>query len=162
LRVGHERVVALSDQHVDPKAGLVPLEADRLRPQWQDYRTKHPGEFVHSDQEVLAWHRRQAEEAEQAGQWFAAVWHLDRLIDPKAPDWRLYYWRGVAYNQMGQWSRGAEDLTQATGLKADDWRAWARLAQARLNLRQRHKAADWSQGRLARFCLIHSAARSMR
>jgi WD40 repeat protein len=34
----------------------------------------------------LLWHRREAADSEQAGQWFAAAFHLRRLIDTKPAD----------------------------------------------------------------------------
>jgi tetratricopeptide (TPR) repeat protein len=46
---------------------------------------------------------------------------LTALInEAKTPDWRLYYARGVAYEQMGRWSDTETDLQAALKLKPDE------------------------------------------
>ena len=44
---------------------------------------------------------------------------LTRVMGP-APDWRLLYARGVAYDRAGDWPRGEADLTAALKLRPDD------------------------------------------
>jgi len=44
-------------------------------------RAKYPVTFAVRRQEILAWHRAQADECEASKKWGAAVFHFDRLIE---------------------------------------------------------------------------------
>jgi len=44
------------------------------------HRSSHPTDFTTSDQSVAAWHDFQAQESELQGNWFAAVFHLKRML----------------------------------------------------------------------------------
>src|SRR5262249_61662217 len=89
-----------------PGAVLLP-EAGDLPRMWQTVRAKYPAEFS-TPLDMLAWHRREAEEAEQLAprtrifdgahhtfsnrpELFAALFHVDRLIaaEPDSAPWRL-------------------------------------------------------------------------
>jgi dipeptidyl aminopeptidase/acylaminoacyl peptidase len=62
------------------------------------------------------WHTKQAADAEKSGQWFAAAFHLGRLIDADPASPSLYARRGTAYALQGQWARAVADLLQGAAL----------------------------------------------
>jgi WD40 repeat protein len=59
---------------------------------------------------------KQAGDAEKTGRWFAAAFHLSRLIDAEPNDAALYARRCKAYAMQGQWSKAAADLLQGAAL----------------------------------------------
>ena len=64
-------------------------------------------------EEQRHWQEQQAVEDEQAGQWFAAAFHLSRLIDADPSDASLYFRRCRAFAYQGLWDEAAVDLFQA-------------------------------------------------
>jgi WD40 repeat protein/Flp pilus assembly protein TadD/tRNA A-37 threonylcarbamoyl transferase component Bud32 len=115
------------------------LDADR----WQQARDALP----HRDREppvpdMTAWHRRQAEECERAGQWFPAQWHLRRLLEGRPNDGTLLRRVGVALARLGSWDRASEMLTSAIAHGADgaDTRRECAVAFWRLGQRGRAEA----------------------
>src|SRR5262249_14170921 len=87
-----------------------------------------------------------AEECEEAGQWFAAAWHLRRLhaSDPEDSDLRRR--RARADRELGWWDEAIIDLTKAIEQHPDDGQlrndrgvAYAELA------RWEDAAADFSK-----------------
>jgi Flp pilus assembly protein TadD len=91
--------------------------------------------------QVLAWHRRQAEQSRQAGQSFAGLWHLQRLIaaEPARGDYRRA--RGHVYETLGAWDRCLDDLAGAAALQPADWQAWMARGHVYSLLRQWPAAA---------------------
>jgi WD40 repeat protein len=75
----------------------------RENPEDQEKRQRH-------------WREQQAADAERSREWFAAAFHLSRLIaaDPASPS--LYARRGTAYALQGQWSKAVADLLQGEAL----------------------------------------------
>jgi tetratricopeptide (TPR) repeat protein len=81
-----------------------------------------------------AWHAPLVREAEQNGNSFAAIWHLDRLIAahpltlPSPPggegrvrgDWLLYARRGRARSLSDEFDKAADDFQQAERLSSRD------------------------------------------
>jgi WD40 repeat protein/tetratricopeptide (TPR) repeat protein len=63
-----------------------------------------------------AWHEPMILEAEQNGNTFAAIWHLDRLIAVRPEDWFLYARRGRAWSLSDKLDKGAADYEQAERL----------------------------------------------
>jgi serine/threonine protein kinase/WD40 repeat protein/Flp pilus assembly protein TadD len=63
-----------------------------------------------------AWHEPMAREAEQNGNAFAAVWHLDRLIAARPDDWFLYARRARACSSTGAFDKAAADYWDAERL----------------------------------------------
>jgi dipeptidyl aminopeptidase/acylaminoacyl peptidase len=62
------------------------------------------------------WHTNQAADAEKSGRWFAAAFHLSRLIDADPAKAALYARRGLAYARQGLWARPAADLRRGAAL----------------------------------------------
>jgi tetratricopeptide (TPR) repeat protein len=77
-----------------------------------------------------AWHAPLIREAEQNGNSFAALWHLDRLIaarpevgrigNPSHNDWLLYARRGRAWSLSDQLDKAADDFQNAERLSSRD------------------------------------------
>jgi WD40 repeat protein/serine/threonine protein kinase/tetratricopeptide (TPR) repeat protein len=76
----------------------------------------------------LGWHRRLAAEATAAGHWFAAGWHLDRLIAAQvapAKDWFAHALRSKSHLKLGRRDRAAESCALALKLgPPQDVRDW--------------------------------------
>jgi tetratricopeptide (TPR) repeat protein len=60
-----------------------------------------------------AWHAPLIREAEENGNSFAAIWHLDRLIAARPDDWFLYARRGRAWSLSDQMDKAADDFQKA-------------------------------------------------
>ena len=56
-----------------------------------------------------AWHEPMLREAEQNGNAFAAIWHLDRLIAARPDDWLLYARRARAWSSADKFDKAASD-----------------------------------------------------
>jgi Flp pilus assembly protein TadD len=67
-----------------------------------------------------AWHAPLLREAEQNGNSFAALWHLDRLITARPDDWLLYARRGRARSLSDEFDKGADDFEKAERLSSRD------------------------------------------
>ncbi len=124
----------LTGLRLDDTGSLVPFEPGMLRTEWQRLRQQYPASFVTSPDEIAAWRRRQVEECEGAGQWFAAVWHLGKLIEaePAQVDYRRR--RAAAWARLGQWADAAADCSEAILLRPGDPDLWYQrgLAQGKL------------------------------
>jgi predicted Zn-dependent protease len=60
-----------------------------------------------------AWHEPMIREAEQNGNTFAAIWHLDQLVADRPDDWFLRARRARAWAAADQFERAAQDYDQA-------------------------------------------------
>ena len=73
------------------------------------------------------WHDAPAREAEEKGQAFAALWHLDRLILARPGDWTLAARRGRVRSSTGAFEKASSDYEQAGRLGPReavlDWQA---------------------------------------
>jgi tetratricopeptide (TPR) repeat protein len=67
-----------------------------------------------------AWHEPMVREAEQNGNAFAAIRHLDRLIAARPGDWFLYARRARARASSDQFDKAAADYQQAERLGSRD------------------------------------------
>jgi Flp pilus assembly protein TadD len=67
-----------------------------------------------------AWHAPLIREAEQNGNAFAAIWHLDRLIAARPNDWLLYARRGRARSLSDEFDKAADDFQKAERLSSRD------------------------------------------
>jgi tetratricopeptide (TPR) repeat protein len=64
------------------------------------------------------WHEPKVREAEQNGNNFAAIWHLDRLIVARPDDWVLYARRARAWSASGEFDKAVADYDQAERLSS--------------------------------------------
>ena len=67
-----------------------------------------------------SWHEPMVREAEQHGNNFAAIWHLDRLIVARPDDWILYARRARAWSASDEFDKAAADYEQAERLGSRD------------------------------------------
>jgi WD40 repeat protein/tRNA A-37 threonylcarbamoyl transferase component Bud32/tetratricopeptide (TPR) repeat protein len=67
-----------------------------------------------------AWHEPMLREAEQNGNTFAAIWHLDRLIAARPDDWLLYARRARAWSLSDKFDKAASDYQEAERLGSRD------------------------------------------
>jgi hypothetical protein len=63
---------------------------------------RYPEDFRTSADSILCWHQREAVESEQAGQWFATLFHLDRVLELKPDEPSLPQRRAHAREQLKQ------------------------------------------------------------
>jgi WD40 repeat protein/serine/threonine protein kinase/regulator of sirC expression with transglutaminase-like and TPR domain len=88
---------------------------------WQDRRRRldklgGPPDVADPSGHGFGWHQRLAAECAETGHWFAARWHLDRLIEAQPRDWYAHALRGRAYVKLGQLDLAAADCGQALKL----------------------------------------------
>jgi WD40 repeat protein/tetratricopeptide (TPR) repeat protein len=122
----------LAGYRIDTRVGPVPLDPAEARREGQALRAKYPAEFAASPAQVLAWHEREASDAERAHEWAAALPHLEVLLAAH-PDWfGLQARRGTAYAEMGHWAAARADFGQAIEREPED--AQLRYSQALVEL----------------------------
>jgi len=70
----------LSSDATPGTAGSQSVPSEALETLWPRLRTQCPTNFVTSQAEIVAWHELQAQDSELQAQWFAAAFHLKRLL----------------------------------------------------------------------------------
>jgi tetratricopeptide (TPR) repeat protein len=135
----------LSGQRVEEGA-VTPLDWNHLQAAWREQHARSPEQFRLSAEELLAWHRGEAEACEKAHDWWAAVVHLNRLIAAEPVEAELYLRRAGAYERLHADEVAVADYGEATALRPADAAAWKRrgLCQARLG-RLDEAASDMAQ-----------------
>jgi WD40 repeat protein len=78
--VTHE-VQLLAARELDVSGSMVPLAPNRLSNLWHSVREAYPAALAIAANQPAWWHLHQAGQSERAGQWFAAEFHLRRLLD---------------------------------------------------------------------------------
>jgi tetratricopeptide (TPR) repeat protein len=95
------------------------------------------------------WHDARARQAEQSGNAFAALWHLDRLVALRPSDWLPYARRARVLGGGDEWSRAAADYAAAKARGAGEaLPAWYAQRAAACAAGGRWSEALWYQGRL--------------
>jgi WD40 repeat protein/Flp pilus assembly protein TadD len=122
----------LAGHQVHASGGLVPVESKALRRAWQRLHARYPRDFTADPGHALAWHRREASRCEAAQDWFAALWHLDRVLPSKPKDGAIHASRGHAHAGLGDWPRAAADYARAIDLGANEDRVWRKYALVQL------------------------------
>ncbi len=90
------------------------------------------------------YHYGLAQDAEEDGNTFAAVWQLDRLIALGPDDWFLYARRGRAHSAAGQLEFAAADYEQARKRQAGDGLVdWYRLRVTECRTAKEFATALW-------------------
>jgi WD40 repeat protein/tetratricopeptide (TPR) repeat protein len=120
----------LSGGKLDRSDTPVPLDGDEVRQLWERWHARPPGYFGGSPEATLAWQLRESFRQEDAGNWFAAAWFLERLIAAGAATPREHYRLGAARAAQGEWPAAREALTRAVRDSCRDWRAHYLLGQA--------------------------------
>jgi hypothetical protein len=65
-------------------AGPPAPPSESLEILWQRLRTHYAADFAISPAEITAWHEFEAQDSELQAQWFAAAFHLERLLSLQA------------------------------------------------------------------------------
>lgn len=76
----------LSGRRLDNTGSLVPVSATKLAENWDTLRQKYPQQFSIKPEEIVAWHSEEADACEQTQAWFAALFHLNWLVDQNPKD----------------------------------------------------------------------------
>ena len=108
---------------IEARTGLRPMESglaiSRLdAPAWRE-RLEQLGRLDPAAVQLddgPAWHEPMIREAEQNGNAFAAIWHLDRLIAAGPDDWLLVARRARAWSLSDKFDKSAADYQQAERL----------------------------------------------
>jgi WD40 repeat protein/serine/threonine protein kinase len=74
-------VQLLAARELDVSGSMVPLAPNRLSNLWHSVREANPAARGIAANQPAWWHLHQAGQSERAGQWFAAEFHLSRLLD---------------------------------------------------------------------------------
>jgi eukaryotic-like serine/threonine-protein kinase len=120
------RAQALTGMALDSQSVLRPLELDaweQCRKDVRDATLELPAEAP------LAWHRREAAAAQARRQFFAARWHLDRLVaaEPEQASHRLSRCQALA--ALGELELALSDAAEAIELKREDYAGWSRRGE---------------------------------
>jgi WD40 repeat protein len=122
----------LNGHYIDANGGLVAEDVAALTNAWRQLQAKYPQEFGSHAAAVRGWQQHEAEDAMQAKQWWAALFHWGNLIQAQPDNWTYWCGRGRAYAEMTNWSKAAADFSKAIELEAADTRVWVSLALAQL------------------------------
>ena len=122
----------LSGQSIDELGGSSPVEAATLRRAWERLRSAYPEDFRVTSEEVLAWHRHQAEDCARGGHLSTALVHLDRLIAAEPSFWPHHADRGNILARLGRYREAAADFARAIDLGGNHWWLGWRLGLAHL------------------------------
>jgi tetratricopeptide (TPR) repeat protein len=101
---------------------------------WERLRSTYPEDFRVTSEEVLAWHRRQAEDCTRGGQLATALSHLDHLIATDPSFWPHHADRGNILARMKRYGEAAADFARAIDLGGNHWGLGWRLGLAHLEV----------------------------
>jgi WD40 repeat protein/Flp pilus assembly protein TadD len=95
----------------------------RFHARWPHYF--EPGQGKEGLDDVLRTSRQTRHEEEfarasAAGKWFAAAFHLSRLIEDSPKSWWLFDWRGQVHAEQGHWAAARRDYDRAVELDAEE------------------------------------------
>lgn len=127
----------LSGRRIGADGTASPVAADEIATTWtalHGHRAEVPEQPA---QAAVDWHRHKVEEAESAGDWFAAVAHLDAMVAASPDDIDSRKRRADAEAALGRWPAAAADLAAVVKLRPDDIRARSSLAAIHLRLGDR-------------------------
>jgi WD40 repeat protein/Flp pilus assembly protein TadD len=91
--------------------------------------------------QTLQWHRREADIAVDAKQWFAAAFHFTHILNRQPDDWQAWLDRGKARFELGELDKALGDFSQAITLHPEVASTWHGRAEIHARLSQWSKAA---------------------
>jgi WD40 repeat protein/Flp pilus assembly protein TadD len=114
----------LSGQRLSESGDVLPTDAVSLRDDWVLLKERYPIVTKTSPAALLAWRERQVNASLKIEQWYAAGWHLDKLIAtvPQSPGFRRQ--RAAVSAKLGDWKRAADGARAAILLQPahpDGW-----------------------------------------
>jgi tetratricopeptide (TPR) repeat protein len=116
----------LSGRKVDDTGSVVNLDRTEFKRAWEFLAARHPECFVSSQDRVAAWHRRNADEFQEAGEWSLALVHLDPLLEADPGNWELHAIRGET--REGKMQEAAAAYGRAIELGTFDMDLWQKGA----------------------------------
>jgi eukaryotic-like serine/threonine-protein kinase len=90
----------LSGQRISAATGPEPMAAAALNADFQKLRAKYPDEFAFTLNGDALWREQRAATSERDGDWYAAGFHLDRLIQARPDDSSLRERRTRAQTEL--------------------------------------------------------------
>jgi tetratricopeptide (TPR) repeat protein len=114
-----------------PEETSGPEETSELVKKWHQLSSAYLSDF--REESASDYHARCAIESEAAKQWFAAAWHLTRLLeDNQTNSEELLRRRSIAYSHLGEPELAIKDLDVALRTRPNDSALLNLHAQARL------------------------------
>ncbi len=131
-------------------SSIQPLKAEEFQAGWRTITHLYGADWKRPALSGPAWHRQQVQEFQglYRGDAFAALWHLDRLLQPEPeksekPAYLLA--RASAHAQLRQWDRAIADFSRVIGEGKDStWLLMRGHAHAQLG-HWKEAAADFTQ-----------------
>ncbi len=128
-------------------SSIQPLKTEEFQAGWRNITHLYGADWKRPALSGTAWHRQQVQEFQglYRGDAFAALWHLDRLLQAE-PDKTAYLLaRASAHAQLRQWDRAIADFSQVIGEGKDStWLLMRGHAHAQLG-HWKEAAADFTQ-----------------
>ncbi len=135
----------LSGRRLNAEGVPLPIPAAELQRLWLAYRDRSPEDCRLTKEDLLAWHRREAEVCLE-GAWWSASTHLDRLLEAFPQEWPLYEKRGRAAQKIGLFDRAVKDYSVLLARKPDDGDLLTRRGACQARLKEHGKAvADFTR-----------------
>jgi WD40 repeat protein/tetratricopeptide (TPR) repeat protein len=119
----------LSGARLDRSDTALPLDTDERRRLWERFRAAPEGYFRAAPDATTAWHLHESLRHEGGAEWFADLWHLDRMAPPGTASPREDFRRGVAHTALGEWKAAREALSRVIAADRENWRAHYLLGQ---------------------------------
>jgi len=116
-----------------------PPERLQVDPSLQTLRSRYPDEFASAPGDRLAWHRRQARAYQATADFYAAKWHLDRLVEAEPSNGAFLRERGKTHESLGLLDNAIADYSKAIELEPKEAEAWE--ARGLLYLQKK----DWTK-----------------
>jgi WD40 repeat protein/tetratricopeptide (TPR) repeat protein len=134
VRTGHR---------LDASGMLVAAPTAEMREAWQALQSRHPAQFHSATAQLLAWHRRGADECESAKRWTGALAHLERLLElePKRSDYRER--RGRNFEALERWQDAGTEYRKALESQPNRGDLLAGVGRAEYRLKNWTAATDW-------------------
>jgi WD40 repeat protein/serine/threonine protein kinase/tetratricopeptide (TPR) repeat protein len=110
-----------------PENLVLPLDLKTWEQRWRrlDELGGTPAPAAGLSEGGFGWHQRLAADAAATGHWFAARWHLDRVVAARPRDWFAYAQRGRVRLRLGEREEAARDCGDALRLgPAETVRDW--------------------------------------
>jgi WD40 repeat protein/serine/threonine protein kinase/tetratricopeptide (TPR) repeat protein len=112
----------VSETEVDEGGHPSTLNPADYRTAWERYQARNPSaDRSPRDEQVVAWHAREAIYAEKASQWRSAARHLDALLQSGPRDEQLHARRGYASFHLEAWKDAVASFSRSLELGNKDW-----------------------------------------
>lgn len=131
---------ALTGVAVDNQGGQRLLQSHEILDRYRKVMSKSEETKLSTDDEQ--WHEYHVEHSVKSKQWFAASWHLERLIATGKSENLAYYRQRLAQvlAEQGNWKKVLDITTAALSLNPQDAELWLRQGQALGELKEWRKS----------------------